>query len=565
MTASTHTNRLQVGGVTLQPETISLDLDEERIPYAILRATVPLDDATIDTLDPRTSPPPRVNVGMSQAFGYGQTLADLDASFAPLLDPDIGFPRVNLRDLSMGTDDVNPNSGFETGLQGWAATSIDTTIAVSSTEFASGLQSMEITATVSPATVLCDAFPMEMLGRLFVQVFVNVASGVTNATFRQYLYDANGVFLQQRGVQVNDPTPGLWYRLRLETSVTPGVNDLARFCRLEARLTGTNPHAYVDDFTFRYGRPNLASLTAQYGTPFNPGGWRPSTRVRGKLYLADRQVDHATGTVQITANSDDGRLNEYALTSRTAMTPGGSTVRDCCNMVLGHVLNTALPAGSTGSEIVETDALAWQPGELAWSYLGSIIGMAGLRLWCDERGLWHLEDPELVEVRGQYVASPDILADLTDAVSRENGGWGDGAVVTFEWTDSNGDRRTRYDAAGLQGGRTITRTVERAYPGTGAARGMLRKAQALGRVLGLGGVADYSVRPYQAAQATLPDGSLHAGAVAAVTWSQPNDVMTVRTRDLLGITENSYLYTPSGVAYDDVPAGVSYAAYLWEG
>jgi hypothetical protein len=475
--------------------------------------------------------------------------------------------RVRVRDLSMGTDDVNPNSTFETGVQGWAASTAGTVIAASTAQAATGLQSMEITGTgISEAVVLSDPFPIEPLGRWYVQGFVRPVSTLTSATFTMFVYDAGGVHLQNRGVIVNNPTPGLWYRLRLETDVTVGVNDLARQAILRVRLVGTDPLAYVDDVTFRYGRGSLASFTQQYGTPFNPGGWRPSTRVRGKVYLAARSIDYAAGTVQLVAHSDDGRLTEYSLTSRTALTPSGSTVRDCCNLVLGHVLGTALPAGSTGAQVVETDALAWLPGEGAWSYLSGIIGMAGLRLWCDERGAWHLEDPELVQAPGQLVASDLTATELTDEVSREGGGWADGAVVTYEWDDpSTGDRRTRYDAAGVEGGVTVSRTVQRPYPGAGLARGMLRRARALGRVLGLGGVGEYSVRPYQPFMMTMPDDSLQAGSVAGVSWSQPDDVMAVRTRGLLGITERSYLYTPPGVAYDDVPAGVSYDEYLWEG
>jgi hypothetical protein len=553
---STHTNRLQVGGFTLDPEFISLELDENTVPYATLRATVPLDAATIDQLDPRTSPPPRVNVGMSQSFGYGRTLADVSADYAGM----------TLRELSVAPTILNADPSFEVGVGLWEASPDDTAatvIAHSDVQAHTGTHSMEVTGTGGLVAVwTTDMFPIETLVRWYRRAWIYPTTTITQAEIRVYWYDADQVEYTFSGSALNNPPVDTWTQLgRTSSQIVPNPTEAANyhFARLEVRLTGTDPHAFIDDVTMQYGRASLASLTTDYGTPFNPGGWRPSTRVRGRLYLADRQVDHATGTVQLTAYSDDGRLNEYALTSRTALTPSGSTVRDCCNLVLGHVLNTALPAGSTGAEVVETDALDWQPGETASSYIMGIIGLAGLRLWCDERGLWHLEDPELVEAPGQYVASPDVLADLTDAVSREDGGWADGAVVTYEWDDaSTGDRRVAYDAAGVQGGRTIDRTVNRPYPGAGLARGMLRKAQALGRVLGLGGVADYSVRPYQAAQATLPDDSVHAGRVSAVTWSQPDDRMSVRTRDLLGITEHSWLFDPPGMSWDSIPPGTDW-------
>jgi hypothetical protein len=564
VTASTHTNRLQVGGVTLDPTTISLDLDEERVPYAILRATVPLDEDVV-ALDPRTSPPPRVNVRMAQSFGYGRPVADISADYAGM----------TIREIGINPDVINDDPSFESGVSLWEASPDDaasSVIAHSDAQAHTGTYSMEVTGTgtgVLASVWMTDMFPIETLVRWYRRVSIYPTTTLTQISLRTHFYDADQVEYEWVGTAQNNPPTGQWTTLGPGDGLNvPSAAEAVnyRFARLEVRLTGTNPHAYVDDVQFQYDRGTIGSLTAQYGTPLNPGGWRPSTRVRGKLYLADRSVNHDAGTVSIEAYSDDGRLNETGLVDRTAMSPSGTTVRDCVNMVLGHIVGTALPAGSTGSEVVETDALAWQPGETGWGYLSGIVGMAGLRLWCDERGQWHLEDPELVEVPGQLVASGLSVTDLTDQVSRENGGWGDSAVVTYEWDDaSTGDRRVAYDAAGVTGGRTITRTVQRPYPGAGLARGILRKAQALGRVLGLGGVGDYSVRPYQAFQMTMPDDSIHAGIVSAVTWSQPDDVMSVRTRNLLGITERSWLYTPPGVAWNDVPTGTSWDDYQWTG
>ena len=514
------------------------------------------------TLDPRTSPPQRVHVGMTQAFGYGQPLADLSADYVgQTLDAMAIAPTV-----------VNDDPSFDFGISEWSPSDggAGTAIAWSDTQAHTGTHSMEVTnpAGSSATAWTTEMFPIDTLVRWYRRAWIYPTTALSLATLRTYFYNADGIEYEWVGSALANPAVGQWHRIGSGWLNVPDPVEALnyRFARLEIRLAGTNPHAYVDDVSFRYGRLNLASFTAEYGEPFNPGGWQPSTRVRANLHLRDRNVDHSAGTVELVAASADALLTDYALTATTAMTPSGSTIRDCVNMVLGHVLGVALPAGPTGSEIVETDALPWQPGEGAWEYLRGIIGIASLRLWCDERGLWHLEDPEVLIVPGQLAASPLTATDLTDALSREGGGWGDSAVVTYEWDDAaTGQRRIRYDAAGVSGTRTITRTVERPYPGAGLARGILRRARALGRVLGLGGVADYSVRPYQPFLMTMPDGSLQAGAVAAVSWSQPDDVMSVRTRDLLGIDVNSYLYTPPGVSYDDVPAGVSYTEYAWEG
>lgn len=555
MTASRHTSRVTIDGTQLDTSRLTLDIDELRRPYAQASFTAALPSLDVlDRLDPRQSPPVRVT--MRQQFNDARPLSAITADYAGQ----------TIEAISVAPTIVNGDPSFETGVGLWEATEAGTTIAHSAAQAHSGAWSMEV---MNPAGTLAvarttDMFPIQTLVRWHRDLWIYPTTELDTASFRTYFYDADMAEYEWGGTARGSLPVGEWTRLSAETNVSGVETEHYHYARLEVRLTGTNPHAYVDDVTFRYGRSNIASLSAEYGIPYNNGGTRPPTEVRAELRLRNRTVDYAAGTVTVEAATPDALLLDYALVSDVPVEPVGPTVRDCCNLVLGHVLGTAVQPGTTGSEPVEPEALAWQPGERAWSYLDSVVGQAGLRLWCDELGLWHLENPTDYNVQGHVAMSPATLTGLRDGISRDRGQWADAVVVTYEWTDAAGERHTVHDVAGASGAtRTIQMTIERPFPGYGLAGGRLRRAQAMGRTLDLDAVADYDTRPFKAVSVSTPAGTgLQTGIVSGVTWTQPDDTMTVRTRGIVTIGPNAWLYTPSGVAWDDdsLP-GVSWENY----
>ncbi|MBX3094304.1 MAG: hypothetical protein KF680_07200 [Cryobacterium sp.] len=100
-----------------------------------------------------------------------------------------------------------------------------------------------------------------------------------------------------------------------------------------------------------------------------------------------------------------------------------------------------------------------------------------------------------------------------------------------------------------------------AYPGAGAAAGILSRAQGRGRRLDITGVASYSVLPGQAARITPPDTELQTGYVASVVYDLAAATMRVRSRGLVDTPPYSYLAAPDGLSYLDVPIGMSYLDY----
>ncbi|WP_026874295.1 hypothetical protein [Jiangella gansuensis] len=521
---------------------------------------------SMDALDPRQTPPPPVSVGLTQAFSYGNPLADISADYAG----------ATLADLARVETDFLLTADFEDGLDGFTGTNPNSavwpnheSILTLSTERAhSGAQSVHVQA-VNPTNVWMMFGPPAPIppGKPFFADawFYWTGTGPAAAATMVEFYDADGQWVAISYGTAHAAPVGTWNRVRGDIEVPD--NPAIATARLVVYVSAAGAtDVWFDDVTFRFARLGLSSLTSEYGRALNPRfGFAPSTRVRANLHLRRVSVGHQPGTVAIEAASADSLLLDYSLVATSAMTPTGSTIRDCVNMVLLHVLGVALPAGDTGGELVDTEALPWQPGEGSYDYLNSIVAMGGYRLWCDERGTWRLEDPELVVPPSRLAGSALTAVDLTEEIDRAGGLWCDAAVVTYEWEDSNGTSRRRHDAAGITGSRTATATVQRPYPGSGMARGMVRKGQSYGRVVGYTGVSNYDVRPYWAVQFDMPDGSIQQGVISQVRWDLPADEMTVTTRWLLGITEHSYLYTPPGVAYDDVPAGVSYDDYQWTG
>jgi hypothetical protein len=70
------------GGVALPAEDLVVSLDESRAPFATAQVSVPYDPATVDLLDPRARPVPRVTVGLVQRFHDTDPLSALSAAYA---------------------------------------------------------------------------------------------------------------------------------------------------------------------------------------------------------------------------------------------------------------------------------------------------------------------------------------------------------------------------------------------------------------------------------------------------------------------------------------------------
>lgn len=310
---------------------------------------------------------------------------------------------------------------------------------------------------------------------------------------------------------------------------------------------------------------SAATVTGMFTHPFPGTTPAPSTRRDARLGLRSRVLNHLDATATLTFASDEARLQDYRLLSTAVASPVALTVQSCVELALaialpGAYLSTIAPAASSA---VAADAAAWEPGESAWSYLVPIVSAAGLRLWCDELQVWHLDDPTTLTAPGVAVLSTTTnVTQATDQVSRDSDLWADGVIVVYDWTDSSNVRHVVYDVAGeTTASRMVTITHNRPRPAAGEAAARLRKLQGQGRQLDVTAVIDPTVYPSQDATLTTSGVPTQTGRVQAVTLEVPADVMRVTTESLTDTGAYAWIAQPDGYRWQDVPAGVHWNTY----
>ena len=326
------------------------------------------------------------------------------------------------------------------------------------------------------------------------------------------------------------------------------------------------------DFTARHGAVSNAALTAFYGPvtngaitaqffkPYNSFGVRATDQREMNLHVRSRVIDHVAKEVRIRLASDEALLQDYKLIATVRYTNTATTLRGLVGYVIGLIGGT-LAAGTDDAPIT-AGASEWLPGVSAWDYLAPLIEKADLRLWCDEKRVWHLTQRAPL-APGHLSLTTGATGTLTEAVDTidRDGDYYDAVVITYRWTDSAGAQQYAWDVAGT-GGLVLSETRDQLYPGPGAAAALLARARGRGRVLDLRAVSDYTATPGQAFSAFLPDTTAQTGVVSAVAWSLPDAEMSVRTRGLIDTPTTAWAFDPPGVSWNDIPVGIDWTEDL---
>lgn len=372
-----------------------------------------------------------------------------------------------------------------------------------------------------------------------------------NEGWSPYIQGTIRVPLQPRGIlDAADPRTGARVRLRFRKAYGSSLPASV----LDEAFPGTT----AADLTAEFAGMTARELTARFGRPFNSFGDRPSSIRTFNLGARVRSVNHLTGMVDLTVESDEALLWDYNLVQTTSLIPAPATVRAAVTMVL-TLIGATLQAGVDDGPI-EADAVAWEPGTSAWDYLQPLVNAAGLRLWCDEQRRWRLTKP-LAPVEGGLFLDTSTLEQADDEVSR-NDAWYDAVIVTYRWRDSAGVDHVRHDIAGEASyTRSLAVQYDRPWPGDGAAEALLTRAQARGHLMSGTLVSDYGVTPGQVLSLTLPSTPIQAGMLSRVTWNLDGDSMTIISRDLVDTPATAWVLAPADVAWEDLPAGMSWPEY----
>ncbi len=214
----------------------------------------------------------------------------------------------------------------------------------------------------------------------------------------------------------------------------------------------------------------------------------------------------------------------------------------------------AYATASTRTYLPNTDAMILDPGETLWDYLAPILDSSGLRLWCDELGLWRLRKRDEL-VAGQVNVSPtNGLIESVNSVDRDGDLWFDSVVIKYA--------DEVFDIAGVGGKKTLVLDrTEKTIPAFGGAQAILATALARGRSYTLAASSNYESAPGKQLVLTIPGQIPAAGALQAVSWEFPAGTMTVDTKGIVETPLTSWLFAPNGRRWDDIAVGTDWTEY----
>lgn len=325
-------------------------------------------------------------------------------------------------------------------------------------------------------------------------------------------------------------------------------------------LTETFGGGTIADITTAWTGLPLSAISIRYYEQYNSYGFREAVRRSLTLVVRERVVNYVTKTLNMSLASGESLLQDYAHVSNTSYTVPTTNTRTAVGIVLGLIGATLQPGTATST--FDADAGIWEPGQTAWDFIQPIVEAGSLRLFCDEIGQWYLvEDDYNVpgSVNLSYLAT---VTNASDTISRDSEEWYDAVVIKYEYVDGSGNTIIAYDSASTVGfSKVLTLTYDTAYPGAGAAARILARAQGRGRVNDIRAISNYSATPGMSCSITMPNVDTQVGNVAAVSWSYPADEMTVKTRGLIEVPSTAWIFTASGIAWEDIAPGVSWNTY----
>jgi hypothetical protein len=313
--------------------------------------------------------------------------------------------------------------------------------------------------------------------------------------------------------------------------------------------------------TAAFGGTPLGTLTVAYFVAWNSFSIRDATTREFNLLITERSFDYQRGEMDVTATTDEARLQGDALVATAIYTPTTTSVRALVRLVLARI-GATLETG-TNDAVVDIAATAWEPGRSGWEYIAPLLETANLRLWCDEDRRWFLTTPQPISA-GALALSPatGTVTRLRDRMTRHGLEWFDAVVILYKWTDEFDLAQSAYDVAGATSPTNVfVETRERPYPGSGAAAGILSRAQGRGRQLEISAVSNYQAQPGQPATVTIPGTDSQTGFVSSVSWDVETAEMSINARGLTDTPITSWLFTPVGTSWNDIPAGTSWLEY----
>ncbi|MGP6170629.1 hypothetical protein ACTU6V_05410 [Microbacterium sp. A204] len=180
------------------------------------------------------------------------------------------------------------------------------------------------------------------------------------------------------------------------------------------------------------------------------------------------------------------------------------------------------------------DALIWDAGQDAMSFLAPLVQAAGLRLVCDEQRVWTLRDEHYDAGGALEVRHAVNLIGGSEKIARGDGDWFDAAAAVYTWMDRSGTRHEQVDTFALTPDYTLLRRFEFAtpYPGPGFAEYAVRRSQGRGREVTVSTVSDWVAKAEQGFTAILSGTPTQTGQTNVVRFDLDTDEMTITSRTI---------------------------------
>lgn len=210
---------------------------------------------------------------------------------------------------------------------------------------------------------------------------------------------------------------------------------------------------------------------------------------------------------------------------------------------------TANASSSTKTNLPNTDATIWQPGQSLDKWLDPMLQAGNRRLFCDEHRKWRLVDGSYSIDGTLSVAEGFNAKSGTDTMSRqktEQGRptWFDHVAVHYSWKDAAGVSQEAWDFASSGSVKGYLVEFDTPWPGPGAATGILSRAAGRGRTQDITALTDYTGTPGIAIVTSLPGTPTQSGVLSSIAWrwDENADDMTVSSRGLINTPADAWIF-----------------------
>lgn len=529
MTVTTPVLAATVGGVALSPKRGGgVTFDTSRAPHVQATLPVALDPATLAALDPRQSPPPRVQItsgGRMFDLGVRERPVDHREGVVGLT---LASDEALLSDYAPLTDDESAY-GYQASLRGvvnyvlgkaipGAALEASPAVDADATVYAAA-----VNLALDPRVVSLSSYSPVACTRIADTTFPGPQAGVGHQGVHLHTPTSTDSFVE---MYLSSPmVAGKTYTISASGSVraTVGGTATARSRRIVVFYrVGAGPYLEVASpavpTTVRTG---TAGTRVSVTVTLPPG----TTSALVRLYHGHTSGTISWGLPRVSEQTAPGPHNtDYfcgALPATTHYEYAWDGTADASASRRKLLIDAAAP-----------DALWWRAGVNALRFLAPLLQAKGLRLVCDEQRRWTL--------RGEDYEAPGALAlrvgvnivEADEKISRDDEFWFDARVTRYRWTDQDGVQQERADAYALNTPytRLTTLDIDAPYPGPGRSEYAVRRAQGLGREVVATAQAIWTATVEQVVSVVLDGAPTQIGTARAVAFDFDTDRMTITTR-----------------------------------